>query len=198
MEKISSEDIENIGNISEVVEKMEVDADEFKRTKDLVDSCSEAVRNRHDPHDSQAKIRIERVETGLKRLKKNPKLSDNTKILQDKWFRRNRSKVYLYLVPLISIFYFIPSIQFAFLAKEDEELTGSKDLCYHNFKCQRPFWIFSDFNHVISNMSYWLFGLAFMVIVYCKSKMLPQTHDPKVCQNIFYKTHLTQVSLLQY
>ena len=50
MEKISNEDIENIGNIGEVVKKMEVDAEEFKRTKDLVDSCSEAVRNRHDPN----------------------------------------------------------------------------------------------------------------------------------------------------
>ena len=95
MEKISNENLENV---------------EFKKkTKDLVDACSEAVRKRHD---SQPNNRIKRVEIGLKRLKENPKLSDNAKrISQDKWFRRNRSKVYLYLVPLISIFYFIPSIQ---------------------------------------------------------------------------------------
>ena len=91
-------------------------------------------------------------------------------------------KILIFFVKLIIIFFvkLIDFFQFAFLAKEDEELTGSKDLCYHNFKCQRPFWIFSDFNHVISNMSYWLFGLAFMVIVYYKSKLLPQSHDPKV------------------
>ena len=92
---------------------------------------------------------------------------------EDVWFRRNRSKVYLYLVPLISIFYFVPAIQFAFQAKETEELTGSMDLCYHNFKCARPWFIFSDFNHVISNISYVIFGLFFMHLCYLKTKQLP-------------------------
>ena len=119
---VSNENIEDVGNLGEVVEKISnenLENVEFKKkTKDLVDACSEAVRKRHDSqpntkneNSQQANDRIKRVETGLKRLKENPKLSDNAKILQDKWFRRNRSKVYLYLVPLISIFYFIPSIQ---------------------------------------------------------------------------------------
>ena len=109
-------------------------------------------------------------------------MADNKIILKDKkdknwqedvWFRRNRSKVYLYLVPLISIFYFVPAIQFAFQAKETEELTGSMDLCYHNFKCARPWFIFSDFNHIISNISYVIFGLIFMHLCYLKTKQLP-------------------------
>ena len=118
----------------------------------------------------------------MQRLKDKPAMADNKIILKDKkdknwqedvWFRRNRSKVYLYLVPLISIFYFVPAIQFAFQAKETEELTGSMDLCYHNFKCARPWFIFSDFNHIISNISYVIFGLIFMHLCYLKTKQLP-------------------------
>ena len=105
------------------------------------------------------------------RLKDRPTLADNTRILQDKWFRRSRSKVYLYLVPLISLYYFIPAIQFAFQAKENEEISGSKDLCYHNYRCQRPWWIFSDFNHVISNMSYWIFGIGVYTLQTDQSSM---------------------------
>ena len=47
------------------------------------------------------------------------------------------------------------------------------DLCYHNFKCARPWFIFSDFNHVISNISYVIFGLFFMHLCYLKTKQLP-------------------------
>ena len=126
--------------------------------------------------------RKQRVKKGMQRLKDKPAMADNKIILKDKkdknwqedvWFRRNRSKVYLYLVPLISIFYFVPAIQFAFQAKETEELTGSMDLCYHNFKCARPWFIFSDFNHIISNISYVIFGLIFMHLCYLKTKQLP-------------------------
>ena len=140
--------------------------------KELCDSCQDAVIFRNS-------TRRKRINKGLNRLKDRPTLADNTKILQDVWFRRNRSKVYLYLVPLVSLYYFIPAIQFAFQAKENEEISGSIDLCYHNFKCQRPWWIFSDFNHVISNMAYWLLGLSFMIIVFIKSKKLPESNNPK-------------------
>lgn len=57
------------------------------------------------------------------------------------------------------------------------------DLCYHNFKCARPLWIFSDFNHVISNMSYVLFGISFIVLVFIKSKKLPDSNNPKEDHN---------------
>ena len=68
---------------------------------------------------------------------------------------------------------------FIFLAKENEEMTGSKDICFHNYKCQKPFWIFSDFNHVISNISYVFLGLAFMVIIKVKANSLPKGHNVK-------------------
>jgi len=157
---------------------------------ELCKTCTEKIDSaepERDPH------RIQRVKAGMNRLKDRPAMADNKIILKDKndkkwtedvWFRRNRSKVYIYLVPLISIFYFVPAIQFAFQAKETEELTGSMDLCYHNFKCARPWFIFSDFNHVISNISYFIFGLVFIHLCYLKTKQLPEDKHPKNDHNV--------------
>ena len=122
----------------------------------------------------RSKRRQERIKRGLSRFKAHPTLSDMMTIVDtNKWFRRNRSRVYFYIVPLLSLYYFVPAIQFAFLAKQNEVSTGSQDLCYHNFRCSRPFYIFSDFNHVVSNLSYVMFGLAFMGLVKIKQKKLP-------------------------
>jgi hypothetical protein len=68
---------------------------------------------------------------------------------------------------------------FKLQAKEIEEMTGSMDLCYHNYKCARPWKIFSDFNHIISNLVYIIFGISFMLLAFLKSKRLPETHHPK-------------------
>ena len=50
--------------------------------------------------------------------------------------------------------------------------------------------MFSDFNHVVSNMSYWVFGLAFIALVYLKSIRLPERHHPK-------NDHHTNTGILQ-
>ena len=80
----------------------------------------------------------------------------------------------MYLVPIITTFYFVPSIQYVLQTKQTEQMLGTQDLCYHNFRCSRPFWIFDDFNHVVSNISYALFGLFFMIIVknFCSEALL--------------------------
>jgi hypothetical protein len=75
--------------------------------KGLTDKFKKSIEHRESS-------RRRRLNKGFNRLKDNATLADNTKILQDVWFRRNRSRVYIYLVPLISIFYFVPAIQFAF------------------------------------------------------------------------------------
>ena len=59
-----------------------------------------------------------------------------------------------------------------FQSKQTEEISGSRDLCFHNFRCSKPWLIFTDFNHIISNMSYLIFGICFIYIVYLKSKKL--------------------------
>ena len=138
---------------------------------DFCQSCK-----RQDFQDEKSRRRLIK---GLNRMKDNVTLADNTLIRDDVWFRRSRSKVYIYVVPLISLFYFVPAIQFSYQAKETEEMTGSMDLCYHNFKCARPLWIFSDFNHVISNISYVVFGLAFMSLAWIKTLKLPPENHPR-------------------
>ena len=153
-----------------------------------------AVENAVSQKNRKDKI-SKKIFKGMNRLKDHPTVADNIKILQDPWYRRNRSKIYLYLVPLIALYYFIPSIQFVFLAKENEETTGSKDICYHNFKCQKPFWIFSDFNHTISNISYMILGLGFMVIVKIKAASLPKEHDTKTDHKPTYPGLLQQLSI---
>ncbi|TRY74898.1 hypothetical protein TCAL_00546 [Tigriopus californicus] len=121
-----------------------------------------------------------RIEKGLERLNEDTNLGHMTHILEDDpWFRRNRSRVYCYLVPLLALFYFIPSIQFVFLVKESESLTGSQDLCYHNFLCSKPWNIFSDFNHVVSNLPYMIYGFMFVGLVRFKSSKLPPGQNPK-------------------
>ena len=140
------------------------------------------------PKDSTRK---DRVAKGVNRLNKKAKLTDMTEILKDDpWFRRNRSRIYCYLVPLLSLFYAIPSLQYVFLVKKSENMTGTLDLCFHNFECSKPFNVFSDFNHVISNLSYLIFGLAFIACVAIKSHRLPKHQNTKT-------DHLSETGILQ-
>jgi hypothetical protein len=77
----------------------------------------------------------ERIDSSWKRLKPNAKFSEMSEISSKEiWFRRNRSRVYSYLIPIVCGFYFVPAIQYSFLAKKNEELFGNQDLCYHNFR----------------------------------------------------------------
>lgn len=146
--------------------------DEGEVAYDLTEKFRKEIEDRE-------KDRRRRIKKGINRLKKNATLADNTKILSNVWFRRNRSRVYVYLVPLICLFYFVPAIQFAILAKRNEEKTGSLDLCYHNYQCAKPLGFLSDFNHVISNIAYVIFGSVFICLVWLKSKRLPKRHQPK-------------------
>jgi len=55
---------------------------------------------------------LDRIKKGLNRLREDATLKDMASILnEDVWFRRNRSRVYLYLIPIVGIFYFVPAIQ---------------------------------------------------------------------------------------
>ena len=107
------------------------------------------------------------------------------------WHRRLRSWAYLLLVPLVSIFYLIPSFQLVYAEYVTAEQLGNIDRCYFNFGCARPLWIFHDFNHAISNCGYIIYGLFFIGIVYCKSQTLPsEQNQPTV-------DHKSRVGLVQ-
>ena len=126
----------------------------------------------------RSESRKQRIRSALKSFSPDSKLSDLSKISEKSpWFRRMRSRVYSYLVPLMTMYYFVPAIQISFLSRQPQEQIGSRDLCYHNFRCSIPFYIFSDFNHIISNMTYLLFGLAFIFLVWQKQRRLSTEED---------------------
>jgi hypothetical protein len=94
-------------------------------------------------------------------------------IRKDVWHRRQRSKVYFYLIPLLSLFYIIPSAQLVYYEKQRAEESGSLEQCYLNYGCSRPYGIFTDFNHIVSNFGYIWYGVIFILLVNLKSKYLP-------------------------
>ena len=76
-----------------------------------------------------------------------------------------RSDAYYHVVPLLVVFYSIPSFQLVFLTVE-----GNSEACYFNYGCAKPWWIFKAFNHIFSNLGYIWFGLCFMLLVWIKSR----------------------------
>ena len=107
------------------------------------------------------------------------------------WHRRLRSRLYLLLVPLLSIFYLIPSFQLVYAELTTAQQLGNIDRCYFNFGCARPLWIFPDFNHTVSNCGFIIYGMLFMAVVYYKSCTLPSEQNrPRV-------DHRSSVGLVQ-
>ena len=71
-------------------------------------------KNNHDWLEAKKQDLI--VPIGMLRMKRTAKLDDMMRLTASSvWFRRTRSKIYAFLVPLISLFYFIPSVQFVSL-----------------------------------------------------------------------------------
>ena len=135
----------------------------------------------------RSETRKYRIRSALKSFSPEATLYDMSRISEESvWFRRMRSRVYSYLVPLMTMYYFVPAVQISFLSRQPQDQIGSRDLCYHNFRCSIPFYIFSDFNHIVSNMSYFLFGLAFIFLVWQKQRRLL---GPEECSKgkFFYK-----------
>jgi hypothetical protein len=44
------------------------------------------------------------------------------------------------------------------------------------FSCAHPFSVFADFNHIVSNISFVAFGVAFIVLVKVKAYKLSSSH----------------------
>ena len=101
-------------------------------------------------------------------------LADMCRIIkEDAYHRRQRSKTYLYLIPLLSLFYLVPSSQMVFAEQQRAKASGNLEMCYLNYGCSRPFGIFDDFNHIISNSGYIIYGVTFVLLVKLKSIFLP-------------------------
>ena len=68
------------------------------------------------------------------------------RIKDDAYHRRQRSKTFLYLIPLVSLFYLVPSSQMVFAEQRRAKDSGNQETCYLNYGCSRAYWGFDDFN----------------------------------------------------
>ncbi|KAL7305984.1 hypothetical protein TKK_0001454 [Trichogramma kaykai] len=83
---------------------------------------------------------------------------------------REESQLYMYYLMTIAIFYAAPVVQLVITDQIMLHMTGNHDLCYYNFLCSHPLMVFSDFNHIFSNLGYVMLGALFMTIVYTRER----------------------------
>ncbi|KAL6257470.1 hypothetical protein P5V15_011040 [Pogonomyrmex californicus] len=77
---------------------------------------------------------------------------------------RHKSRLYLYYLATVAIFYTLPVVQLAVTYQRVLHTTGNQDMCYYNFLCAHPLGLLSDFNHVFSNFGYVTLGLLFIFL----------------------------------
>lgn len=83
---------------------------------------------------------------------------------------RHKSRLYLYYLGTVATFYTLPVIQLVITYQNVLHITGNQDMCYYNFLCAHPLRLFSDFNHVFSNVGYILLGLLFIFLTYTREQ----------------------------
>ncbi|XP_046592495.1 SID1 transmembrane family member 1 isoform X1 [Neodiprion lecontei] len=81
---------------------------------------------------------------------------------------RHKSRLYVYYLGTIAVFYTLPVIQLVVTYQQVLHVTGNQDLCYYNFLCAHPLGLLSDFNHVFSNLGYVILGLLFILLTYVR------------------------------
>ncbi|GAM20407.1 hypothetical protein SAMD00019534_035820 [Acytostelium subglobosum LB1] len=89
-------------------------------------------------------------------------------------------KYFWKLLLIISVFYFLPSIQFVFFQYQD------KAQCYFNFKCAHEFLGLRAFNNVISNAAYIVAGGAFLLILHFTQPKEDGVHGLHTDMSLFY------------
>ena len=77
---------------------------------------------------------------------------------------------YLQFVLIIGLFYLVPALQFIFFQTKSHVVT-----CYYNNLCNKKLENLNGFNNVISNVSYIILGLLFIITV--RLKKTRQTED---------------------
>lgn len=84
---------------------------------------------------------------------------------------RKKSLMYFWNLLTVATFYALPVVQLVVSSQMVLQQTGNQDLCYYNFLCSYPLGFLSDFNHVFSNIGYFLLGLLFVFLVYRRDRM---------------------------
>lgn len=77
---------------------------------------------------------------------------------------RHKSRLYLYYLITVAIFYTLPAVQLLITYQHVLHVTGNQDMCYYNFLCAHPFLSLSDLNHVFSNIGYIMLGFLFIFL----------------------------------
>ncbi|RDD43303.1 SID1 transmembrane family member 1 [Trichoplax sp. H2] len=80
----------------------------------------------------------------------------------------NVPRLYIWYLIVVGIFYAIPVFQLVITYQKIVRRTGNDGICYYNFKCSHPLYIFSAFNNFISNIGYVMLGFLFIVVVQMK------------------------------
>ncbi|XP_043262716.1 SID1 transmembrane family member 1-like [Colletes gigas] len=111
-----------------------------------------------DVHSDKAVIRTKLVLSVSDLARKHPKIL------------RHKSRLYLYYLITITIFYTLPVLQLVVTYQNILHITGNQDICYYNFLCAHPLGLLSDFNHVFSNFGYIILGLLFILVTYTREK----------------------------
>ncbi|TRY76664.1 hypothetical protein TCAL_10682 [Tigriopus californicus] len=75
-----------------------------------------------------------------------------------------RSTLYCWLVFLMGLFYSLPVIQLVLANEKNILKIGNLDSCFFNYQCKFTFMGIPDFNHMLSNVSYVVFGFLFMTL----------------------------------
>jgi hypothetical protein len=95
-------------------------------------------------------------------------VSDLSQNLQD---NSEKSFGYMWSLLHVGIFYGLPVTQLVWTYQKIANKYGDEDMCYYNYLCANPLWIFGDFNHIYSNVGYILMGALFLCMVaHWKSK----------------------------
>ncbi|XP_024882541.1 SID1 transmembrane family member 1-like isoform X1 [Temnothorax curvispinosus] len=92
---------------------------------------------------------------------------------------RHKSRLYLYYLATVAIFYTLPVVQLAVTYQRVLHTTGNQDMCYYNFLCAHPLGLLSDFNHVFSNFGYVMLGLLFIFLTSSREHHEPDQEKTK-------------------
>uniref|UniRef100_A0A671T339 SID1 transmembrane family member 2-like n=1 Tax=Sinocyclocheilus anshuiensis TaxID=1608454 RepID=A0A671T339_9TELE len=84
---------------------------------------------------------------------------------KDKRILSKKYQIYFWNIATIAVFYALPVIQLVITYQTVVNVTGNQDICYYNFLCAHPLGALSSFNNILSNLSYVLLGLLFLLII---------------------------------
>ena len=162
-------DARNYSSIEEVQDQHQLDPDEIRVDVEVSLRTGYRRRRRHSDDSSLDETDLDLLidadeEKDVFRTKKFLVVSDLAR--KSPLVLARKSNLYHWNLLTMAVFYGLPVVQLMLTYQNVTNVTGNQDLCYYNFLCAHPLGIFTDFNHVFSNIGYVLLGALFIGIVY--------------------------------